>query len=72
MSCDFLRRSVEPELDLPQGEDGSGHRGLYADIQFMISKNMVMSGFVVFDIFPKYEDEFYKTVPCNITEGKLK
>jgi NADPH-dependent curcumin reductase CurA len=35
-------------------------------------KNMTMHGFIVFNIFPKHEDEFYRTVPLDIAEGRLK
>lgn len=35
-------------------------------------KSLTMSGFLVFDLFPKYMEEFMTIVPKMVADGELK
>ncbi|KAL0961263.1 hypothetical protein HGRIS_006226 [Hohenbuehelia grisea] len=38
----------------------------------VIAKRLSINGFLVFDLLPKYGDEFYQTVPAMIARGEIK
>lgn len=38
----------------------------------VIGKDITLRGFIVFRLLPKYQEEFYATVPEKIAKGEIK
>ncbi|CCM00867.1 uncharacterized protein FIBRA_02913 [Fibroporia radiculosa] len=42
------------------------------NLMHLVSKSIQLSGFIVLDLFAKYDEEFYKTVPGMVARGEIK
>jgi NADPH-dependent curcumin reductase CurA len=38
----------------------------------IVIKSLTLNGFIVSNLEPKYEDEFYATIPAKLASGELK
>ncbi|KAG5644331.1 putative secondary metabolism biosynthetic enzyme [Asterophora parasitica] len=42
------------------------------NLEFVFSKSLSMNGFIVMNLFPKFHNEFYATIPAKVASGEIK
>ncbi|KAG6901822.1 hypothetical protein C0995_007529 [Termitomyces sp. Mi166 len=44
----------------------------FINLMNVVAKSISMNGFIVFRLEPKYQEEFYNTIPAQVASGRLK
>ncbi|KIY53409.1 alcohol dehydrogenase [Fistulina hepatica ATCC 64428] len=44
----------------------------FLNLMLLVGKRITMTGFIVFDLIPKYGDEFYASIPEKLASGEIK